>query len=312
MPLQRDLFGFFAVGFAVGIVGGLVGCQPAGKQPAEKMTELTIPVSVVVALPDQAPLPIPSCAICASPVAEIRRWLRQAERDYEEVQRRLKGEIQRLENEESDAESNLDLERGKLAQEYNEAVPKEDDPQYQSRNRLEGLANARDAKSRLDRWYRQAKQVRIAPLEDNLEQVQGALKAAHSRLESLRASYADTLYAALPATPKRRWTTDDKGQAQMSIPRNEDWYVWGDATRVVATTLETEGRIDPTTGNFRATQREGGFVQSTYRWLVVVPRELDSSGKLSLTGANLYDLRSNPSRLQDSKDDAEVVRPVRK
>jgi len=294
------------------VLGVFCGCRPTGgvlvvSDHVGGM--MTIPVRAVVAQRDQAPVKFPSLALCGSPAHNVRRLLRQAEREYEDEHRALQAKLSRLQGQEAAAESKLDGARGAFASEYSDKAPRSDDPKYRSRNPLEGVSKARAAKSRLDEWYAEAFRERIAPLERDLEQLRGGIKAVQGELMSLRNSFSDRLFAALPASPSEVWKTDADGRTSISISRNEPWFVWAQSRRTVATTKETSGRLDAA-GEFRMTQRDGGFVQSSFRWLALVPKQLDSSGELVLDQSNLFDGRVVSAALRDGDADAQALSPM--
>lgn len=266
------------------------GCSPGGSfgkgdRPSEKTL---VPLRVIVADKDQAAVPFPSLSVAGCPANEVRRLLRQAEQAYAADERRLQNAIEICRDRLSKAQSELDHELMALAKEYNSAVPRGENEILKSRNPLAGLSKARALKSAVDDQYKAALRSRIAPLEDVVKRGKQDVAAAQVDLDRLRASFNDRLFASLPGKPAKLWKTDKQGHATLPIVRNEPWYVWASGTRQVSTKLLAHG-MQARSGAFNMEVRQGGFVTHTYRWLLLVPDQMDASGALSLDQSNLFD-----------------------
>jgi len=271
------------------------GCGPAklGLEPGGEASEsIAIPVRVLVADAEKKAVAFPSLPIHGSPADVVWRLLRAAEAEFMDEQRGLENESLQLRSESTATRARLDNVRESLAREFNAAAPRESDPAFTSRNPLEGISKARAAKSQLSESYAAAFAERVAPVEAEVRALESRLANVNARIESLRQSLPARLFAALPETPQGIWKTDAGGTANLTVPQGEPWFIWASATRRFSTTRERTGRIDLRSGQYRSTDREGGFVTESYRWLVLVPEQLDSSGHLSLDHTNIFDDRT--------------------
>ncbi len=296
-------------------VGFGVGCRPANKDPASLGhvdATIHVPLRVVVAQADQQPVPFPSLAIFGCPANEVRRILRRVEREYAEEQKGLHSELDRRRIDCSAAEKRVKDEEDGLKGSYNANVPQQQDEVevMELRNPLAALSRARAIKSQVDFQYQQDQRLKLDPLRDELKRKQEDVEAAHAEIARLRQDLARRLFDALPAQPAMELKTDSDGRATMVIGRNEPWYVWAAAVRTVSTTRETEGRIDARTGRFQMSQRDGGYERTSYRWLMLVPDELDSSGQLCLDQSNVFDGDPISLKLGDEQESTPFIRPA--
>jgi hypothetical protein len=288
------------------------GCRPgdsSGKsghenRPSEKSL---IPLRVVVADKDQAAVPFPSLQVAGCPANEVRRRLREAEEAYAADEQRLHNALQDCRTKQTSAEHDLDHEKTVLEQEYNAAVPRGEDNVVKSRNPLAELSKARAVKSAVDEQYKAALRSRIAPLEASLDRAKQAVAAAEADLERLRDSFNDRLFASLPGRPEKTWKTNKEGQATLAMVRNEPWYVWASGEREVSTRLLMKGKLRGD-GNLEARIEAGGFEKQIYRWLMLIPDDLDASGELSLDQSNLFDGRAIVRSLGAERSDSPQLR----
>lgn len=289
----------------VALLLGVAGCRPEGSSGDRSRLNgtMSVPLRVIVADKDQSAVPFPSLSVAGCPANEVRRILRQAEQAYAADEQRLRNALEYCRTSLSAAQSRLDDERAELATEYNSAVPGGENEILKSRNPLAALSKARAQKSAADETYKAALSSRIAPLEDNLKRGEQDVAAAEAELDHLRASFNDRLFESLPVNPVESWKTDKEGQATLAIARNEPWYVWASGTREVSTKLLAQGNQSGN-GAFSMEVRRGGFVAKTYRWLVLIPDQLDSSGELSLDQSNLFDGTAVVQSLEDESLDS--------
>lgn len=255
----------------------------AGDEAAES---IVIPLRAVVADAGQKAVPFPALQVHGSPAHVVRRLLREAEESFNGQQKALREELDQLQGEEATAKAKLDEVRESIAREFNAAAPREGDAALKARNPLEGISKARTAKNKLDETYAAAFSERVAPVEAEVRRLEGGIAAVNARIDALRKSFASRLFDALPSAPHRQWKTDAQGNGILTVPRGEPWFIWASAVREVATTSEIQFH-----GGSRATVRESGIQTEVYRWLVLVPDQVDASGQLSLDQANLFDGR---------------------
>ena len=270
-----------------------VGCISKTSESAaagEAAESISISLRAVVTDAAQKAVPFPALQVHGSPAAVVRRLLREEEALFNAQQDALRDELQQLRGEDAAAKARLEEARESIAREFNAAAPREDDAALKTRNPLEGISKARAAKNQLAESYAAAFSERVAPVEAEVRRLEGRIVATNDSIDALRKSFPKRLFKALPAAPYRQWKTDAQGNGILTIPRSEPWFIWASAERQVATTHEIQGRTDQT-GQFRATVREGGIKSEVYRWLVLVPDQVDASGQLSLDQANLFDGR---------------------
>lgn len=247
-----------------------------------------IPLRAVVADAGQRAVPFPALQVHGSPAHVVRRLLREAEDSFNSQQRSLREELQQVQSEEAAAKVLLEKVRESIAREFNVAAPREGDPGLKARNPLEGISKARAAKNQLAESYASSFADKVAPVEAEVQRLERRVVAVNASIDALQKSFASRLFDALPTEPHSQWKTDAQGNGILKIPRSEPWFIWALAVRKVATTREMQGRID-STGRVRLSEREGGIRSEVYRWLVLVPDQLDASGQLSLDQANLFD-----------------------
>jgi len=281
------------VGVASTVMVAEVGCESKKVESSaggEAMESIVIPLRAVVADAGQKAVPFPALQVHGSPAHVVRRLLREAEESFKEQQKALREELEQLQGEEATAKAKLDEVRESIAQEFNAAAPRDSDPALKARNPLEGISKARAAKNQLAEAFAAAFSEQVAPVEAEVRRLEGRIVAVNASIDSLRKSFTSRLFDALPSAPQKQWKTDAQGNGILTVPRGEPWFIWASAVRQVATTREMQGRID-STGRVRLTEREGGIQSELYRWLVLVPDQVDASGQLSLDQANIFDGR---------------------
>jgi hypothetical protein len=277
----------------VTVLVSAVGCDTKKVESAaggEAAETIAIPLRAVVADAGQNAVSFPALEVRGSPAHVVRRLLRQAEDSFNAEQTALRDELQQLQRDDATVKAKLDGVRESIAREFNAAAPRESDTSLKARNPLEGISKARTAKNKLAELYAAAFSERVAPVEDEVRRLEEEIVAVNARIDALRKSYTSRLFDALPSAPHGQWKTDAQGNGILKVPRGEPWFVWASAVRQVATTREIQGQTDQT-GQFRATVREGGIKSEVYRWLMLVPDQVDASGQLSLDQQNLFDGR---------------------
>jgi hypothetical protein len=265
-------------------------------------------VRAVLVDKDQEPVPLESLSVYASPASVVRLHVKEAIEEYDKEVKSAQNRIRELHAQASTRRDKLlDTER-EIQEEYESRRPKDsEDLASQARNPLKELSRIRAEKSKVDSWYKSQIAEKVEPAKAEIASLEKQSEEVARHLRVLRAGFNDRLFErldTLPLSSRKHWKTTSNGFVTIDIPNDQPWTVWS-----IADHNKTIGVRRDRSRNFQ-TEHETNIVQKNrVRWLMEVPRDLDSNQSLHLDLTTAVDL--NELAIDRRHSDGPVIRVQR-
>lgn len=193
----------------------------------------------------------------------VNKALQEVRAEHAEQMHRLGVELSDAEEQQAILESELAEARSRVANEYNKTKVTSPSKSSRRASDLRNLLAASEQKAKVDSKFRELFQQYVAPVESRLDETRARISTVQSKMNRLRITLPDRLFAALPESQATRFITDQNGKVRLKYSDQTTAVVWCEEERLV----------------FNTTER--------YRWLLRVPDDLDGSGKLMFTNATM-------------------------
>lgn len=266
-------------------------------------------VRAVLVDEDQTPVPLESLSVYASPASVVRLHLKQAIEEYDNEVKSVQNRIRELNAQASTRREELrDTER-EIQKEYESRRPKDSEGlASQARNPLKELSRIRAEKSKVDSWYKSQIAEKVEPTKAEIASLEEQSEEASRQIGVLRAGFNDRLFArldTLPQSSRKHWKTTSNGFVTIEIPNDQPWTVWS-----IAAHNKTVGFRRERSRDFRTEHETSIVKKNRVRWLMEVPRDLDSNQSLHLDLTTAVDL--NDLAIDRSHSDGPVIRVQRR
>jgi hypothetical protein len=256
-------------------IASLPGCgkSPNAGDAAAKSNSLfgnsIVQTRAVIITNGQKAYALESLSIHGSPASDVKQTLApvltRLKQGFLQAQAAIKETEARLKK----AEAQLEAASGEIDAEHQRRLPEASArPSLSQRNSVKLLEKWRAEEMAANDWREATTADRLPPIKATIGSLEHELQGLRADVKNLRSSFSDDVFRGLPAKPRKTWKTNSDGQASLEVPNSEPWIVWASSSRKVA---------------FGDTEQ--------YRWICLVPDDLDSNGCLFLDNENLLDAR---------------------